>query len=255
MSAPTKQKTSQLFAAATALCAIGFLTVPAPAQARPPLPLAPPCDNYQFPPRFTFRQDNGITVDMSNSATTTFHGDGAQYANANASEMVIGHAVGGITGQTIDFTINWDSGFSNHYTGVVNGNNTAQGMSVNNHNTQNVWASGPLSCVTPPVDIGRPDVVTDTPPVSSGPTTPQSPPPPPTTPQSPPPPPTTATVTSDVDTYQSVDPNTGGVNNLGTLRKGSQVQLIGACAKQDWCHVSGPTVPAGDGWVWGALKF
>jgi hypothetical protein len=62
----------------------------------------------------------------------------------------------------------------------------------------------------------------------------------------------TATVTQDVDVY---DAPGGNGNVTGVLRANATVQLAGACQKPDWCHVLGPAVPNGNGWVWGALQF
>jgi hypothetical protein len=141
---------NMLLAAATAISAIGFLAAPAQAD---------PCDNYQFPAGFSMKQDNNITVTISNPVTPTFEDVGATYY-LNSFEFsggkqvgnmapTDGHAFGGVTGTTIDFTINWDNGpgagLSNHYTGVVNANGTAQGTSRNSRGTQNVWASTPMT--------------------------------------------------------------------------------------------------------------
>jgi hypothetical protein len=143
---------NMLLAAATAINAVGLLTVAAPAQANT-------CDNYQFPAAFRMAQDNNITVKVSNPATPTFEDVAATYY-LNSFEFsggkqvgnmapTDGHAFGGVTGTAIDFTINWDSGpgtgLSNHYTGVVNANGTAQGTSQNSRGTQNAWASAPMT--------------------------------------------------------------------------------------------------------------
>lgn len=147
---------TMLFATATAIGVVGFLTVPAPAKANP-------CDNYQFPVGLIIKQDNNIDVYISNAVTSTFNNVDAAYEtntfdhtfNGTQAQggATNGHANGGVTGTAIDFTIDWDkgpgAGLSNHYTGVVNANGTAQGMSVNSRGAQNVWASAPmkLSCV------------------------------------------------------------------------------------------------------------
>ncbi|AFU02541.1 SH3 domain-containing protein [Nocardia brasiliensis] len=61
-----------------------------------------------------------------------------------------------------------------------------------------------------------------------------------------------ATVTEDVDVY---DAPGGAGDVLGVLRQGQQVTLVGNCNRNDWCQVTGPAVPGGTGWVWGALQF
>jgi hypothetical protein len=42
---------------------------------------------------------------------------------------------------------------------------------------------------------------------------------------------------------------------LGILRVGSKVELVGGCNPDDWCQVKGATVPTGQGFIWGHLKF
>jgi hypothetical protein len=158
----TRTRTSASLAIAAAFAGAsavsGTLATPI-AHAFPIPPLAPACDSYEFPAGFNVKQSNGVDVSISNSKTDTFHNDAASYLipNYNNQTPTNGHAVGGIDGQTIDFTINWDNGpgagLSNHYTGVVNNNGTAQGTSVNNQNATDAWASAPLTliCATPAV--------------------------------------------------------------------------------------------------------
>src|SRR3979411_727676 len=69
MSHVTIMNRSQLFPAATAISAVGFLAVPAPAHAGPmfPLPLAPPCNQYAFVGDFSIRQDDGWQVFFSST--------------------------------------------------------------------------------------------------------------------------------------------------------------------------------------------
>jgi hypothetical protein len=57
----------------------------------------------------------------------------------------------------------------------------------------------------------------------------------------------TATVIQDVEVY---DACCGNGNKVGAdLRAGATVTLLSACA-DNWCHVSGPAVPGGTGWVY-----
>jgi hypothetical protein len=49
-------RTGILAGAATAIGAVGFLTVPVPAHAVPMLPLAPACTDYRFPGVFILKQ-------------------------------------------------------------------------------------------------------------------------------------------------------------------------------------------------------
>jgi hypothetical protein len=129
-----------------------------------PLDPATPCDNYTFPANFTVKQDNGIIVTIDNPVGSTFPGTGASYSIPGKTAPTGGTASGGVAGGTnLDFTISWSSGpgagFSNHYTGVINKNLTAQGMSTNNKGVQNVWASAPmaLTCVAAPVQQQQTD--------------------------------------------------------------------------------------------------
>jgi hypothetical protein len=95
MSRLTIVNRSQLFAAATAVTAVGFLTFTPPAQAHPMLPLAPPCGRYDFPAVFTLKQSNGDTVQLHGNyqdATGPAVATGGTYGALHASEVA-----GGIT--------------------------------------------------------------------------------------------------------------------------------------------------------------
>jgi len=115
MSHVTIVNRSQLFAAATAISAVGFLTIPTPAQAHPMLPLAPACSQYSFP-------DGDWPILMQNIGSlviTTHHG-------ANAAGRVTGKAVGNVTsggiysgGRNVDFTITFSDTRQTRFTGTV----------------------------------------------------------------------------------------------------------------------------------------
>ncbi len=65
-----------------------------------------------------------------------------------------------------------------------------------------------------------------------------------------------ATVTQSVDVYDSPG---GDGQKIGNLRKGAKVSRVSDCA-DDWCHIAGPRVPNGDGYVYNgddyrSLKF
>jgi hypothetical protein len=235
---------------AAGMTLLGLVAVVSPAHARPPLPLVPACDTtFEFPGRLVIKLDNGIQVHMDNAEGPTLQGATAGYSTPGSTEVTRGTVGGGVDGTTVDFTIDWTSGPGagqhSHYTGVVNDNLTAQGMVTDNANNQNVWASAPAKLTCKRLPPEGPIAAPDTPPVGGG----GAPPPPIVGGAAP-----TADVVSDVDVYKSVDPVTGGVDKLGVLRKGSKVQLMGSCAKDDWCQVSGAAVPTGQGWVWGALN-
>jgi hypothetical protein len=111
---PTAMRTSQVFAAATAITAVGFLTVAAPAQAHPMLPLAPPCSQYVFNGGFSVREDAGprflgAQTFFSSTGPTTVGGRAVSVSDDNVHKW-LGNVSGGIQGRKIDFTITWDGG-------------------------------------------------------------------------------------------------------------------------------------------------
>jgi hypothetical protein len=56
-----------------------------------------------------------------------------------------------------------------------------------------------------------------------------------------------------VDVYNIPDGDNG--KNLGFLRAGTKVNLVDgpSCPSDAFCHISGPNVPTGDGYAWGAF--
>jgi hypothetical protein len=64
----------------------------------------------------------------------------------------------------------------------------------------------------------------------------------------------TATVAADVDVYTAKNEPDGAGQVVGILRQGGAVNLVGDCAQESWCEVSGDAVPGGHGWVWGHLN-
>jgi hypothetical protein len=224
-------KTSQLFAAATVISAVGFLTVPAPAQADRMLPLAPACASFEFTnARIDMWQDNGVLATVQGYGTQV--GNTGQYNIPGQTEATYGNPTGGIMGRAVNMIVSWTkgpgAGGSTQYRGQIDDNGYVSGTSDNLKGDISNWKTHEaLKCVPPAAP---------------------APPPPP-----PPPPPATALVTSDVDVY---DAPGGNGNVIGILRVRSQVHLVGSCKPEDWCHVSGPAVPPnGDGWVWGSLSF
>lgn len=139
---------SQVIAAATAICAVGFLTVPAPAQAVPMLPLAPACTAYQFNGDFVLDQSNGAHVDFNSTGPVA-----SGIAFVRGSSEMVGDVRGGIQGRNVDFTIQWDEGPRGHYTGTVGEDGLVFGRTVdmNNLESRATWRStSPLQCITPP---------------------------------------------------------------------------------------------------------
>jgi hypothetical protein len=224
---------SRLFAAATAISAVGFLTVPAPARADAA------CGQYQFTGDFGLTQSNGWYV-----------GFGARGTNVNGSARAshpgkplgdAGFVSGGIQGRHVDFTIAWtlaeNNGAKGHYWGDVDDNGLAHGQNVDEANPGHgaSWDSTtPLGCVAS----------------SAAPPPPAAPPERPIAPIG-----KThgATVTNDVDLYDVKNVPDGAGKVIGMLPAGAVVTLLGSCNPQDWCNVK--TDQAGTGWVWGNLQL
>ena len=120
MSKLTILNRSQLFAAATALSAVGFLTVSPPAQAHPMLPLAPACSQYSFP-----NGDWPIRINGQPYVIQTHHG-----ANAAGRVLLNGKYMGSVTSGGIyknnsnslilvSFTITYNENVMESYAGNV----------------------------------------------------------------------------------------------------------------------------------------
>jgi hypothetical protein len=116
MSHRTIVNRSQLLAAATAISAVGLLVIPAPAQAKPMLPLAPACSQYSFP-----NGDWPIQIqDGGQFVISTHHG-----ATAAGRVLSNGKYQGNVTsggiynGRNIDFNITFADGVMGRYRGTV----------------------------------------------------------------------------------------------------------------------------------------
>jgi hypothetical protein len=232
---------SPFIAAAVSMTAFGFLTVPAPAQALPMIPLAPACSDYQFKGQFSLNQSNGATVSFDSTGQTAT-GRAVADTGGPALDLMRGKVGGGIQGRHLEFTIQWDRGPIGHYAGDVDDSGFAHGNTVDVTDTSSTatWdATTPLACMPP-----------------AAPPPPPPPPPVQAPPQAPPAPAAkTAEVASDVDVY---DAPGGNGKVLGILRADpapQKVELVGSCQPNDWCQVAGPNVPTGKGFVWGSLKL
>jgi hypothetical protein len=125
MSHVTILNRSQLFAAAaTAISAVGFLTVSPPAQAHPMLPLAPGCSQYGFPGNFSLRQSNGDVVRFNSTGPVA---RGPATATGGSNGPLHGSVSGGIQGNNVDFHIRWSANSVGHYMGYVGNDGFAQG--------------------------------------------------------------------------------------------------------------------------------
>ncbi len=234
-----------LAGAATAIGAVGLLTVAVPAQAVPMFPLAPACTDYRFSGVFILKQSNGATVNFTSNTQAATGPAFATGTGGTTDGDSDGAVSGGVQGRHLDFTISWYAGedAKGHYTGDVDDAGFAHGTTVDvtDPSSAATWDSTvPLACITPaappaPPQQNPPPAQQDPPPAQPAPT-----------------PSKVATVKGDVDVY---DVAGGNGNILGILRSGGQVQLVGSCKPNDWCNVTGPSVPTGKGWVWGHLEF
>jgi hypothetical protein len=154
MSQLTTVNRSQLFAAATAITAVGFLIVATPARAGPMLPLTPPCSQYVFTGNFSLRQANGYQVFFTSTGPAT-SGPAVAVSDNNVDKMQGGPVNGGIQGRNVDFTIHWTilpNGSKGHYTGVVGDDGFVHGDTTDELSGQRThWDSinSPLGCSTP----------------------------------------------------------------------------------------------------------
>jgi hypothetical protein len=229
---------SQLFAAATAIGAVAFLAVPAPARADPlaPLPLAPACDSFGFTGAEALSQDNGWAVQFTSSGPNA---TGPATASSDTGTQMHGTLSGGINGRAVDFTINWDGGAKGRYVGHVNEDGSWTGTTGDSG-----WKGlGPLMCLTPnnplpPAPAPEPEQIPNRPGVLE----PQQAPPP------------LATVTADNDVYDVPNVPPGKGKKIGVLQAGRQVQVIGSCSADDWNNVVVPDMPGGKGSAWGFIS-
>jgi hypothetical protein len=240
---------SQLFAAATAMTALGLLAIPAPARAGPmfPLPLAPPCSQYVFVGDFVIREAGWQTFFSSTGPVAG--GRAATVSDDNVTKYTGYVSGGGIQGRNVDFTINFDrpgmATIVDHYTGTVGDDALVHhGVAQGSGNSGSWDSTHPLGCSTP---VAPPPGPNDQPVVLAPGV--KDPPPHQLGPQSPPAQ-AVATVTGDVDIY---DAPGGNGNKVGVLRSGRQVKLVGTFKPNDWCNVVLPELPAGSGWVWGTF--
>jgi hypothetical protein len=246
MSHRTIVNRSRLFAAATAIGAVGLLAIPVPAWAGPmlPLPLAPPCSQYVFVGDYVIKTEHG---QVFFSSTGPVAGGRAVEVNDDNVGKETGYiSGGGIQGRHLDFTIVWDNSGPSYFYGDVADDALVHGGygSLQNYPNKRWDSTRPLGCSTPAAPPPGPNDqqvvlapgVKDPPPHELGPQAPPAQ--------------AVATVTGDVDIY---DAPGGNGNKLGILRSGRQVKLVGTFKPNDWCNVVLPELPAGSGWVWGTF--
>jgi hypothetical protein len=228
MSHVTILNKSQLFAAATAISAVGFLTAPAPALADRMFRLAPACTQYGFNGEFPIRGGNGWTVSFTSTgsaaggpAVLVFDDHGTAHGNVIR---------GGIQGRSVDFEILWNDGKPDNrwvFVGNVSDDGRvhdgAEFLRVVGEGQSSWKSTRSLECIDP---VAPPPVV----PVGKV---------------------HPATVKEPVDVYDGPD---GTQYPDVFLPAGSSVDVLNWVeCPNGWCHVEGPNVPAPNarGWVWG----
>jgi hypothetical protein len=149
-------------ASATALTAAGFLGAPAPAQAGPmlPLPLAPPCSQYNF-----YTGDWPIAnYGEADLVIQTHHGPTAAGRVLNNGTYVGSVTSGGIyDGRNVDFTITSANDVRKRYTGTVRDDGLVGGEvhMVADGSYRGGWDSiRPLACIDAPPPPAPPDAQT-----------------------------------------------------------------------------------------------
>jgi hypothetical protein len=118
----------------------GFLTVSAPVQAHPMLPLAPACNQYVFNGDFTLRRDNGALISFSSTGPVA---SGTVRGGTDS-----GTVTGSIQGRNVDFTINLGA----QTLQTFNPNISALWVTTPSYTT--VGSGAPLSHGTPQVRSG-----------------------------------------------------------------------------------------------------
>lgn len=149
MSQVTVVNRTELLAAATVVAATVFLVAPPLAQAHPMFPLAPPCSQYVFTGGFSMRQPGWQTFFSSTGPSA---GGRAVTVNDDNVTKEKGNVSGGIQGNNVDLTIDWEPpGSPEHFTGTVSDDGQVHDGVVTGLGNTFSWDSinGPLGCGTP----------------------------------------------------------------------------------------------------------
>jgi hypothetical protein len=228
------------------------------------IPGAPPFDGFTFNVELVEKDlelFKGIHVYLQ---TTDNEVQRAMYQNPDRSEVgktdngiwvsdlyddplakpTLGAAAGGLTGRTIDFKVRWENKLTTVYKGQVNDDGSASGTMSTSNGNEGTWRStfNDFRCA-PGRTLGRVPVGQSHPAREVMPNLPDVLPTP------------SATVAADVDVYNAKNEPDGAGQVVGMLRTGNSVGLMGDCAPESWCEVSGDAVPSGRGWVWGHLTL
>jgi hypothetical protein len=155
MSRMTIVNRSQLFAAATTISAVGFLILPASAQA---FPILPPCSQWGFPGYFSLYQSTGDSVSFTATGPTVHGFIPVSAESIDRTMYAHGGIDGSITGDHVDFSILWElgppGGSNGRYLGNVGTDGYAHGSTYDTYDPdpRHVahWDSQvPLVCITP----------------------------------------------------------------------------------------------------------
>jgi hypothetical protein len=160
MSVKTKRNTL-LTASATAIGAIGLLTVPTPA------PAHAACDQYAFNGEFKLRQSVGNTT-VTLPASNTRQVSGTAHGGGND-----GQVQGGMTAnpRELAFHISWTGGAYGVYTGNIHDDGTVHGTTfdANSPSNKGTWDSlTSLVCAPPPAPAPAPAPAPNGPPRQIG---------------------------------------------------------------------------------------
>jgi hypothetical protein len=116
----SSRRLAAAYLGAAALTAVGGLASSPLTQAAPPMPLSPPCTQWQFTGNMPISQGNGQRIDVPWQGTQVGGGLVNSF-ESNGEKQHIGTPHGGVSGNNIDFTVNWDGTVGpGHYTANIN---------------------------------------------------------------------------------------------------------------------------------------
>lgn len=136
--ARSRHRRTAAYLGAAALCAVGGLASSPLTQAAPPMPLSPPCEQWQHNGNMPISQSNGQRIDVPWQGTQV--GGDLAYSYVGNQKQNIGTPRGGVSGDKIDFTVNWQENITGHYTASINNDgNVVLGVATDSQNHQADW--------------------------------------------------------------------------------------------------------------------
>ena len=138
LTARSRSGRAAAYLAAAALSVVGGLASSPLTQAAPPMPLSPPCSQWQYKGNMPITQTNGVRIDVPWGGTQV--GGIANEFQGNEKRNV-GSADGGVNGNNIDFTVNWTgNGGPGHYTASINNDgDVVLGVTTDSRNNRADW--------------------------------------------------------------------------------------------------------------------